>query len=212
VPRHSVSSLRTPFDNGANPDHRRVHAVKSGPGKLRKHSIFVSWCRTFQFRISASLSQYCKFLVIRRHLGAEGHATWANARDGSKPGEPSEKPGTTLDFSRKTSPKSRASCEGKVCAHGQLPEPALDDVARRTKSVGSNTEARKQRIPGNNSSLVDQFRPQERIIAQITVQIAAPYCPCARVPTLFAWLRLLFLSGPGTSATTSCAPAKGSNR
>jgi hypothetical protein len=65
--------------------------------------------------------------------------------------------------------------EGKVCAHGQLPEPAQDDVARRTKCVRSNTEARKQRIPGNNSSLVDQFRPRERIIAQITVQIAAPY-------------------------------------
>src|SRR6266446_2530924 len=58
----------------------------------------------------------------------------------------------------------------KVGAHGQLPEPALDDVVRRAKSVRSYSEARKQRITGKYFVLVDQFHPRERIIAKREVR------------------------------------------
>jgi hypothetical protein len=151
--------------------HASYHASCHASYHAAEHSSFVS-----AYRLSNTVSSWKSGAI----WGAEGQARRASARDGSKPGERSEKPGTPVDFSRKASPELRASCKRQGPAHGQLPEPAQDDVARRTNEC--TLQARKQRIPANHSSLVHPFRPLQRIIAQITVQIAAPCVLAHRSP------------------------------
>src|SRR3981081_2516435 len=67
-----------------------------------EHSSFVSGYR---------LSDTASSSKSGAPLGSERRAPGANACDGSKTDEPSEKSGMTLDFPRRRSPRLRASCK-----------------------------------------------------------------------------------------------------